>query len=128
MSSSTKMYGPGILRTSQSRTSTDTATMPPSHATSGTRAARSRTALPTEVELGQPAGDLRSLGAAGGDADRGGRVAHLVENRTVDSGAARNPLERGRLTRGDVLEVVLGPRQRERGGAHRLPHVGPLGE
>ena len=50
MSSSTKMYGPGISWTSQSRPSTETTTIPVSQAASGIRAARSPRALPTELD------------------------------------------------------------------------------
>src|SRR6476646_3772124 len=49
MSSSTKMYGPGISWTSHRRTRTETTTIPVSQAASGIRAARATRLLPTEV-------------------------------------------------------------------------------
>src|SRR5687767_5438248 len=101
MSSSTKMNGAAIPRTSQSRSSHESPTIPASHAHAGTRTSRSV----TEVDLGEPPRDLRGLGRSGGDADRARRLAHLAENRVRDRGAARDTLERGRLARRDSREV-----------------------
>src|SRR6478735_11499362 len=104
MSSSTKMNGPGILWTSHSRPSTEATTIPVSQAASGIRAARSRSELPTELELGEPPGDLRCLGAPRRHADGCRGLAHLAQHGGADGPAARDAFERRGLELRDPVE------------------------
>src|SRR5512145_153647 len=101
------MNGAGMSRASQARDADDTTTMAVSHPQSGTRAASARSALPTEVDLGEPSRDLRGLGCAGRDADAGSGLADLAQDLVGDRRPAGDALERGGLTLGDALEVVL---------------------
>src|SRR5512132_2701019 len=104
MSSSTKMNGPGIPRTNQTRKAAEQTTIAASHAQSGTRATRARTASATEVDLGEAPRDLRGLGGARCDADVGGGLADLAEHVVRDSPAAGDELERSRLALRGVRE------------------------
>src|SRR5215470_12485576 len=105
MSSSTKMYGPGMWWTSHSRTTIEPATIAVSQAASGTPAARSRRLLATELELGEPSGDLRRLRAPRRDPHRRGGVADLVQHRALHGPAPGDALERRRLELRHALQV-----------------------
>src|SRR6478735_7606696 len=128
MSSSTKTYGAGIARTSQTRSAAEATTIPASHAQSGTRATRARHDSSTEVDLGEPSRDLGGLGRAGCDADLGRGIAHLADDAVRDWPTACDHLERGRLPVGDTAEIVLGRGELPGRGTHRRTRVRPLGE
>ena len=64
------------------------------------RRGRPRAGSPTEVDLGEPARDLRGLGRPRRDADVGRCGAHLPQDTVRDGGASCDLFERGRLALG----------------------------
>ena len=92
-----------------------------SHAQAGT--ARSRSA--TELDLGEPRGDLARLGRAGLDADLGRSLAHLAQDGVTDRRPrrqpARTPRRRASATRSSVVLASGERRARQRPSPRARP-------
>src|SRR4051794_20304243 len=110
-------------RESWKRTSAETATIPVSHAQTGTARAQANGSAKLRgavVSAGKPGlpeahGELRRVRVVGADPHLGGGGRDLAQERLLHRRAAGRLLDRDGVEVGDVLDVVIGTGQTQRG-------------